>query len=307
MPSSRTRPNVVTSIVSPSMTARTSTGSDRLRSDDDEAAATAAARMAGRICIRGLLWRGIARIANALVQASSHYWSGPTTLPWARLSARCHTFSFQHFAKEAVHGNAGGDGEIERIHLGPDGNAYSVVGQRLRRRRQAVAFASHKKRRPRRPSARHEGVEIFRRLPRRQGDDRQSAGADARKRGRPVRHRRERHAQRRGHRRPDGFAIQRVAARRTEQHRVDAERRGVAKHAADVVRVRHAFEDDEGARPGQQLVERRRPGPLGERQAAAVKIEARDAEEVAGSADVDRRLTTERRERRLETPKRRPR
>jgi hypothetical protein len=63
---------VATSIVSPSMTARTSTGSDRAGSDDGEAAATAATSKPGRICIRELLGRGIARIAQVLVQTPSH-------------------------------------------------------------------------------------------------------------------------------------------------------------------------------------------------------------------------------------------
>src|SRR5205823_5649031 len=53
MPSRRTRPNIVTSMVSPSITARTSTSADRSR---DEAVSVAAIAMAtprdmGRICI----------------------------------------------------------------------------------------------------------------------------------------------------------------------------------------------------------------------------------------------------------------
>jgi len=67
-PSSRTRPNVATSIVSPSITARTSTASDRCRGG-----ATAARSETSIKCIRGLLWRGIAWVANTLVQEGGHY------------------------------------------------------------------------------------------------------------------------------------------------------------------------------------------------------------------------------------------
>ena len=53
----------------------------------------------------------------------------------------------------------------------------------------------------------------------------------------------ERDAQSRCHRRSDRLAIKRVAARGTEEHRIRAERRGVAEDAADVVGVRRSFED----------------------------------------------------------------
>src|SRR6266508_1514939 len=73
MPSSRTRPNTDTLMVSPSMTAFTSTGSDRVTRGVGVnvcVTATVVTARAIRICIRPSVWRGIARGDHAHVQTA---------------------------------------------------------------------------------------------------------------------------------------------------------------------------------------------------------------------------------------------
>src|SRR6266508_1819410 len=73
MPSSRTRPNTDTLMVSPSRTAFTSTGSDRVTRGVGVnvcVTATVVTARAIRICIRPSVWRGIARGDHAHVQTA---------------------------------------------------------------------------------------------------------------------------------------------------------------------------------------------------------------------------------------------
>jgi hypothetical protein len=74
---------------------------------------------------------------------------------------------------------------------------------------------------------------------------RESRRAHLGERGGPLVQPRERHAEHCAHRRPDRFAIERIAAGRTQQH-AGAKCGGVPEDAADVVRIRDAFEDHDG-------------------------------------------------------------
>ena len=99
--------------------------------------------------------------------------------------------------------------------------------------------------------------------------------------------------QARPHRRADGFAIERIAAGWTEHHDVGAERGGVAKDAADVIRVADAFEHDGQTRLGERRFQRERERTLDERQASPVEVVAGDADEVGGLTHENRRTRGE--------------
>ena len=110
---------------------------------------------------------------------------------------------------------------------------------------------------------------------RRQRHDTKAARAQRVERRRPRLDPRERHAQRRRHRRADRLSVQRIGARAIEQHAVDAERQRDAEQAADVVGIADAF-DRKQARAAREGPEReRRSGPARERQAAAMKVDSR--------------------------------
>ena len=64
---------------------------------------------------------------------------------------------------------------------------------------------------------------------------------------------RERHVERRAHRRPDRFSVKRIAARAVEEHAARIEGGGHAKQPADVVGIRHRFERHQPARAGKRV------------------------------------------------------
>ena len=65
---------------------------------------------------------------------------------------------------------------------------------------------------------------------------------------------RPRHLEHRPHRHARGATVQRVVARRRDQHRVDAERRRRAEHGADVRVVRHVLQHGHSVRTRQQVL-----------------------------------------------------
>ena len=98
---------------------------------------------------------------------------------------------------------------------------------------------------------RHELVDGDRRRACRESHDRE-ARSDVAKDIRPAFRSAERNLERRRHGRADGFSIQRIASRRRQQHRIGSKRRGVAEHAADVVRIADGFERNQPARSAEE-------------------------------------------------------
>ena len=115
---------------------------------------------------------------------------------------------------------------------------------------------------------------------------------EPRQRVRPRLEPRPGHDERLAHRGPQRLPIQRIEGRRIEQHAGRAEGVRVAQDAADVVRLGERFGDDERS-PGAAAaiaprVERGRP--LGDRQAAAVEVEAADGVDDVGRGEIEREI-----------------
>ena len=130
---------------------------------------------------------------------------------------------------------------------------------------------------------------------RRQRGDDDAGVAHARQGVGPRLEARPRHHQRRAHRRPQRLAIQRIDRRGIEQHAGRAERLRVAQDAADVVGLGERFDDDQRTarrRGGDDRARVLRRRPLGDRQAAAMEMEAADRVDDLGRGEVERQIRT---------------
>ena len=98
----------------------------------------------------------------------------------------------------------------------------------------------------------------------------------------------ERHPEHVAHRHPHAAPVERVGAARREQDRVDPQRGGVAEERAEVLVVVHGLEHGHPARPGEQVVQDGRRGPVGAREHPAVEVEADDGGHGRGVGDEGR-------------------
>jgi len=127
MPSSLTRPTATTSMVSPSMTARTSTGSERRN-------AAAAARV----------WRnGMEAIASARLAMTSRNFiaiSSDMTLPWIATEGCKRSAGAR--SKQPIQDDARGDGQVQRVDIRTDWNPDPIVGSGFSLAAHAATFGS---------------------------------------------------------------------------------------------------------------------------------------------------------------------
>jgi len=84
--------------------------------------------------------------------------------------------------------------------------------------------------------------------------------------------------------------VQRVGAAGPDEHRVDAQRRGVAEEGAEVLVIVDALEDQHPARGGEQVGRVDAGGPVGAGEDAAVEMEPDDARHRVGVGDVGREV-----------------
>ena len=113
---------------------------------------------------------------------------------------------------------------------------------------------------------------------RRQCDDAEAVRSKCINSARPRARLRERHRKRRGHRRPDRFPVERIAARRPEHDRVGCKRGGASEDPADVVRIVDAFHHDHAVCAIEsQINEGGRRRAMCKRKTAAMNIESCDA------------------------------
>jgi hypothetical protein len=96
------------------------------------------------------------------------------------------------------------------------------------------------------------------------------------------------------------LAIQRVAARGTQQDAPSPECRRVAEDAADIVGVRHAFEHDEHPGRREKNVKGRCRRPVHERDASAMHVVAGDRCQLVSAGNEYRHLRVEPGDRRAE-------